>query len=362
MNIMKPLSLPTLASSPLENLSLTSAGEAGEYASLKQMLKQHGLLDKQPRYYLSRIVLLSVLLALGLFFFFTVRIWWLQLFNAVFLAFVWTQIGLLSHEAAHRQMFHHTWQHDLVSLLGGTLLIGMSYGWWLEKHNAHHSHPNQLDTDPDLAIPLLEFTGTIDLASMPAFRRLIVKYQAWLFLPALFTVAVNLQYDGFHFLLKKQTKYRVLEWVLMLAHAILYLSGVVLVLGWWPALLFVLLHQTLTGFYLGAIFAPNHKGMPVLEKESRMDFLHRQILTARNIHAHPVTDFWYGGLNYQIEHHLFPSMARNQLKKAQPLVKAFCTVHALPYHETSAWQSLAEILGHLSRIGAPLRRHQSTRG
>ena len=88
-----------------------------------------------------------------------------------------------------------------------------------------------------------------------------------------------------------------------------------------------------------------------------MDFLHRQVLTARNIHAHPVTDFWYGGLNYQIEHHLFPSMARNQFKKAQPLVKAFCTVHALPYHETSAWQSLTEILGHLHRIGAPLRHH-----
>lgn len=173
----------------------SSTGDAGGYATLKQQ----GFLEKQPRYYLSRIALLSVLLALGLFVFFTVHIWWLQLFNAVFLAFVWTQIGLLSHEAAHRQMFHYIWQYDLVSLLGGTFIIGISYGCWLEKHNAHHSHPNQVDTDPDLAIPFLEFTRTVDLASMHAFRRLIVKYQAWLFLPALFTVAVIYKTTGFVF-------------------------------------------------------------------------------------------------------------------------------------------------------------------
>ncbi len=362
MNNTKPLSLMAIPVAPLENLSsLTSpslAGDMGVYATLKQLLKQRGLLEKQPRYYVSRIALLSALLAVALVFFFTVHIWWLQLFNAVFLAFMWTQIGLLSHEAAHRQMFRHSWQHDLVSLIGGTLIIGMSYGWWLEKHNAHHSHPNQVDTDPDLQIPFLEFTGTVDLASMSAFRRLIVKYQAWLFFPALLTVAISLQYDGFNFLLKKKAKYRVLEWVLMIAHVILYLAGAFWLLGWWPGLLFIFLHQTLTGFYLGAIFAPNHKGMPVLEKKSKMDFLHRQILTARNIQAHPVTDFCYGGLNYQIEHHLFPSMARNQLKKAQPIVKAFCQAHSLPYHETTVFQSVAEILGHLHSIGAPLRdRH-----
>lgn len=358
--------LPTLAlpSSPLENFSLASTSLAEEpafYTTLKRLLRQRGLLDKQPHYYVKRIVLLGALLGVSLLFLFAVPLWWLQLLNAVFLAFVWTQIGLLSHEAGHRQMFHHAWQHDLVSLLGGTLVIGMSYGWWLQKHNAHHSHPNQIDTDPDIDIPLLEFTGTVDLASMNAFRRMIVKYQAWFFLPALLTVAISLQYDGFRFLLKHKAKYRLLEWGLMLAHVILPLICVIWLLGWWPALLFILVHQTLTGFYLGAIFAPNHKGMPILEKESHMDFLHRQVLTARNIRAHPVTDFCYGGLNYQIEHHLFPGMARNQLKAAQPIVKAFCAAHAIPYHETTAWQSLTEILGHLHNIGAPLRHHRGQR-
>lgn len=93
----------------------------------------------------------------------------------------------------------------------------------------------------------------------------------------------------------------------------------------------------------------------MLENENDMDFLHRQALTSRNIHAHPWTDFWYGGLNYQIEHHLFPGMARNQLKQAQQLIRPFCQAHAISYHETSVLQSFREIFHYLYQIGAPLR-------
>ena len=347
-----------LSSSRAEGLPLAKPSQAealGQYAELKRLLKQKGMLEKQPAYYTRRIILLCSMLGLGILFLFTVHIWWLQLFNAVYLAFVWAQVGLLSHEAGHRQMFHHAWLHDLVSLIGGNLLIGMSYGWWLEKHNTHHSHPNQLDMDPDLQIPFLDFNGTEDLEKMGKFRQTLVKYQAWIFLPALMSVAIGLQYDSFNFLLHKKAKYQAIEWILMIAHVMLYLVGVFSLLPFWPALLFVAVHQSLSGFYLGAIFAPNHKGMPVLEKESTMDFLHRQVLTSRNIYTHPVTDFVYGGLNYQIEHHLFPSMARNQLKAAQPIVKEFCREHAIPYHETTIVQSLTEILQHLHEVGAPLR-------
>ena len=335
-------------------LSLTE--EKGTYAELKRELKQNGLLDKQPRYYISRIALLCGLLIIGIAFMLTVHIWWLHLLNAAYLAFVWTQIGLLSHEAGHRQMFQRGWKHDLVSLIGGNLIIGMSYGWWLDKHNAHHSHPNQVDTDPDIEIPFLDFTGQEDLSRLNAFRRTLIKYQAWIFLPALMTVALGLQYNSFLFLSRNKAKYHMVEWILMIVHVVLYLVAAFWFLGWWPALLFIFLHQTLTGFYLGSIFAPNHKGMPVLDKESRMDFLHRQVVTSRNIYAHPITDFIYGGLNYQIEHHLFPGMARNQLKVAQPIIKDFCAAHSIPYHETTAWNSLTEILRYLHEIGAPLRR------
>ena len=84
------------------------------------------------------------------------------------------------------------------------------------------------------------------------------------------------------------------------------------------ALLFIVVHQALFGLYTGLVFAPNHKGMPILDSDSQLDFVRRQVLTSRDVNAHPLTDFWYGGLNYQIEHHLFPSMPRNKLKKLRP--------------------------------------------
>ena len=86
-----------------------------------------------------------------------------------------------------------------------------------------------------------------------------------------------------------------------------------------------------------------------------MDFLHRQVLTSRNVRAHPILDTWYGGLNYQIEHHLFPAMPRSSLAEAQRIIRAYCQQHAISYHETGMVRSYREILASLHAVGAPLR-------
>jgi hypothetical protein len=99
----------------------------------------------------------------------------------------------------------------------------------------------------------------------------------------------------------------------------------------------------------------------LLERDSKVDFLRRQVLTSRNVIAHPITDFWYGGLNYQIEHHLFPRLPRNKLREAQPIIRGFCRDHSIAYHETSVLQSYKEILQHLHEVGAPLREARKAR-
>ena len=121
------------------------------------------------------------------------------------------------------------------------------------------------------------------------------------------------------------------------------------------AVLFVIVHQAAFGLIVGSAFAPNHKGMLVVGEDEKMDFLTRQVLTSRNMRAHPITDFWFGGLNYQIEHHLFPNMPRKNLKEAQIVVKAFCKEHSIPYHETGVIQSQREILQSLHEESSPLR-------
>src|SRR5699024_958922 len=114
------------------------------------------------------------------------------------------------------------------------------------------------------------------------------------------------------------------EALLLLLHAGLFTWLAVGTLGWLNGLIFIAVQQALFGFYLASVFAPNHKGMPVLDNDVKIDFMRHQILTSRNVKPGPLVDVWYGGLNYQIEHHLFPTLARNKLKEARAVVREFC--------------------------------------
>src|SRR4030095_10394116 len=146
-----------------------------------------------------------------------------------------------------------------------------------------------------------------------------------------------------------------IQGLLLLAHTAAYLGAVVWVLSPLQALAFLVVQQGLFGLYLGCSFAPTHKGMPTLTEADELDFLRRQVLTSRNVRGSRVVDFVLGGLNYQIEHHLFPNMARPNLRRAQPLVREFCRQHDLAYTEASLVGSYAQALRHLHAAGAPLR-------
>jgi fatty acid desaturase len=147
---------------------------------------------------------------------------------------------------------------------------------------------------------------------------------------------------------------RAWEATLLGVHFVAYLGAVFLVLSPIKAVVFILVHQGLLGFYLGCSFAPNHKGMPILEASDKTDFLRRQVLTSRNVRGGLVTDFALGGLNYQIEHHLFPSMPRPNLRRAQALVATFCAERDVTYTQTSLLGSYGQVLGHLAAVGREL--------
>jgi hypothetical protein len=95
--------------------------------------------------------------------------------------------------------------------------------------------------------------------------------------------------------------------------------------------------------------------MPIIETATPTSFARRQVVTARNITGGRFTDFMLGGLNYQIEHHLFPSMPRPNLRRVQGLVRDFCAATDLCYSEESFVGSFRQIVHHLSDVGAASR-------
>ncbi|GAA2113335.1 acyl-CoA desaturase [Actinomadura alba] len=328
-------------------------GTGSDYAELSRQVKQAGLLDRRPTYYTIKIAVSLALFALGWSVFVLLgRSWW-QLLVAVFLAVMFTQIAFVGHDAGHKQIFGSNRANDLLGRVLGGLLVGLSYGWWVDKHNRHHAHPNREGHDPDIAGKAIAFTEE-HAAGRRGLGALLARSQAYLFFPMLLLEGLHLHVASVRALLggtRRSPKARPAEAILLLAHAGGYLAALFLVLSPVQAVCFLAVQQGLFGVYLGCSFAPNHKGMPVMGKDEKVDYLRRQVLTSRNVRGGPLTDFALGGLNYQIEHHLFPSMPRPSLRRAQGLVRAYCEQRGISYAETSLARSYTEVLRHLHAVG-----------
>jgi fatty acid desaturase len=320
------------------------------YAELSRQIRQAGLLRRRTRHYVWRIAITTTLLAAGWAVFVLVGNSWWQLGTAVFLAVMFTQAGFLGHDAGHQQISGSRRVNYVLGILHGNLGIGLSYGWWVTKHNRHHAHPNTEGKDPDISISTLAFT-TSQLPRGRSLARLGFRYQAYLFFPMLLAEAVSLHVASIRALAGRASRRRPAEAALLAAHLAGYLAVVFLVLSPVKAVVFIAVQQGLFGLYMGSSFAPNHKGMPILGPGDQSDFLRRQVLTSRNVSGGWLVDNALGGLNYQVEHHLFPSMPRPNLRRAQTLVAAFCHQQDLPYCQSSLARSYAEVLRHLNTVG-----------
>lgn len=326
-----------------------------DYAALSRQVRQAGLLDRRPGCYVWKVTLTAAALVLGWAAFAAIGDSWWQLGDAVFLAVVFAQFGFLGHDAGHSQVFRTRLANAVLGIACGNLGAGVSYEWWTGKHSRHHAHPNTEGADPDIAMGTLAFSAT-SARTARGIQRLVFRYQAYLVIPMLFLEAASLHASSIRTVTGPRCRHRAWETALLGAHFAVCLGAVFLVLPPVKAVTFILVQQGMLGFYLGCSFAPNHKGMPILTASDKTDFLRRQVLTARNVRGGWLTDFALGGLNYQIEHHLFPSMPRPSLRRAQPLVAAFCAERDVPYTETSLLASYAQALGHLAAVGSELAR------
>lgn len=341
-------------------MTTDSAARAGEemparsggsdYARLSRAVRQAGLMDRRPGESAWRIAITLVLLAAGWVAVVLVGDSWWQLAVAVFLAIMFTQVGFLGHEAGHRQICASRRLSYILGILLGNLGIGLSFGWWVAKHNRHHANPNTEGADPDIMMRSLAMTA--DQARLSrGVSRVVFRCQAFLFFPMLLGEAFSVHIASIRALSSRARQHRSAEAALLAMHFAGYLAVVFLVMSPLKAVVFIVIQQGLFGVYLGASFAPNHKGMPILRQEDKHDFLRRQVLTSRNIRGGWFTDLALGGLNYQIEHHLFPSMPRPSLRRSQPLIREFCQQHGVPYCQASLVGSYAQALRYLHAVG-----------
>jgi fatty acid desaturase len=345
------LSLESGRASAADGLPAAVDPSTASFHALALQVRAMGLLDRRPDYYRVKITLTIFAFFAGWALFVVVGNSWTTLAVAALVGMMFTQLGFLGHDAGHNQVFGARRRNRLLGLIVGNALIGLSFGWWVPKHNAHHAHPNELGRDPDIGEEVaLPGNGRGPLASWMA------RWQAPLFFPLMLLRSVGMHVLGIKRLLEGRDRASAVEASLIMLHAALYLTVVLWVLSPLKALAFIAVQQAVFSVYLGISFAPNHKGMPIIESATAAGFARRQVVTARNIKGSRFTTFMLGGLNYQIEHHLFESMPRPNLQRVQGLVRDFCVATDLGYREESFVESFRQIVHHLSDAGAAASR------
>ncbi len=329
---------------------LIGATRREEFAELSQTVREHGLFLRRRGYYATTIpASVVVLVALAVIAVVLGNSWW-NLTVAAGLAFVLAQIGFLGHDAGHRQIWARRSGNDIIGLILADLLNGFSFDWWQTKHTRHHAHTNFEGKDPDIAPGALVFTPT-QKEARGWFGRRFSRIQQFLLVPLLFLEALHLHVASMRALARRRDRAALIELGLLVIHGAVFFIGPFLILSPLRAVTFILVTQALFGFYLGASFLTNHVGMPTVTTDNDLGFLRRQVLTSRNLSGPSFVGFVFGGLDSQIEHHLFPTMPRANLRRARKVVRPFCAQHGIPYAEHSLWRAYRDVSHHLGTVG-----------
>ncbi|MET0734718.1 MAG: acyl-CoA desaturase [Microbacterium sp.] len=330
----------------------TAARVESDFTELAAVIRGSGLMRRRYGYYWTKLLAVPVVVAAAILAFIWIGDTWWQLFTAVGFAVLFTQIAFLGHDAAHRQIFVSGRWNDWTTLVLGNLFVGMSYGWWRHKHTRHHANPNKIDVDPDIDLPVISFTPQQVSERRSPIARWLVGHQGIFFFPILLLEGLSLHASSVRRMFQREPLER--RWAesgLLVLRLAGFVTLVFLVLSPGIAFVFLGVQLGLFGVYMGMAFAPNHKGMPLVPKDAKLDFLTRQVLMSRNVRGTRALDIAMGGLNYQVEHHLFPSMPRPHLRLAAPLVAEYCASRGVTYTATGLWDSYRIVVRYINRVG-----------
>ena len=341
------------------SLAATTAAPRASVASiftpLAQQVRDSSLLARRSGFYLGLLGVLTgatIALVVGSL---LLGPSWFQLLLAAALGVLLTQFAFVSHEASHQQVFQPGKANDRLGRLLANGVVGISHSWWVTKHNKHHANPNQLGRDPDIEFDTISFTEA-DAETKSGFMGALTRRQGWLFFPLLLLEGLNLHIVSLRTLIASpRSRARTWELATIIARLGVYLGLVFWLLPVGIAAAFVGVQLAVFGLYMGASFAPNHKGMAIIPESSKLDFLTKQVLTSRNVRGGWFMTQLLGGLNHQIEHHLFPNMPRPQLAKARVLVREHCEANDLPYTEMGLFRSYGAVISYLNQVGLAAR-------
>jgi fatty acid desaturase len=274
----------------------------------------------------------------------------IRLLALLTLAFSSVQAGFVAHEAGHMAITRQRWLQHTIGHFFNTFLTALCYSHFQKIHICHHAHTNERNEDIDMQSDIFSLYPEAKLFKYSWSSRFITRHQGWLIWPLITLHAFSLKIDSLKTLRENPRKTRIDQFVLLM-HLLLWFGLPVNMLGMTDALLNYLLMTWFIGPYLGTIFLVNHIGTCVIQPGETMPRFMRQLVTTRNLGDSITADFFFGGLNNHIEHHLFPAIPSVRLRQARTITRAFCRQHGLIYRESGWLKAAAEVTSWLGQIG-----------
>ena len=321
------------------------------FRNLRRELRRQGLFRKDPVGVLSLLALHSTLFVAGLTLFLIDERIAVKVAATVIWGYGLTGIASNTHSSSHYATSERRWLNRLLTYVGYPVVTGFSATYWWHKHIVlHHSHPNLVGHDVDIDwMPLFAIT-TEDRRGASRWRSMIFRCQVVL-VPL--SISLNMTYGQFHSLrflwqnMRSCNRRKFSHWLdtgCLLLHAVLWIGLPMMILPWPSVLAFYLLRNTVLGYTFFLLNAPSHYPVEAscLSSPETTDFVRRQTMTTLNYRVGPIGRALCSGVEYQIEHHLFPAICHTRLPGASRLVREYCKKHGYPYRELSWSEALVK--------------------
>jgi Fatty acid desaturase len=311
-----------------------------------------GLMRRRYGYYWAKLIgTVLILIAWVVGFIWIGDSWW-QLANAGILAVLMTQIAFLGHDSAHRQIFRSGRWNDWVSLIIANLLVGISYGWWQREHNRHHANPNKVGADPDIALTALALTPAQATKQRSQLMRWMVAHQGWYFFPILLLLGLSMHHEAIRRVISPAKIQPSLgrDQLPHPPHRRIRCSGLPRASagegGRVPRCAAGRL-RPVHGFIICA--QPHRHAAGVAQVEAGLptsagvdEPQHQRRIADLSLHGRAELPDRTPPLSLDGPPHL---------RKAQPLVAAYCAAQGVPYTRTTLWQSYRIVIGYLNTVG-----------
>eukprot|EP00270_Netrium_digitus_P021611 TRINITY_DN9341_c0_g1_i1.p1 TRINITY_DN9341_c0_g1~~TRINITY_DN9341_c0_g1_i1.p1 ORF type:complete len:452 (+),score=75.93 TRINITY_DN9341_c0_g1_i1:83-1438(+) len=332
-----------------------------DYRKLKKVLQSDGLFEITPNAYLRKFAVLAVLFAAVLWGVLFTSSTGVHMAAAVVLGCFWQQIAFIGHDAGHNSVTHNRDVDLRIGFLVGNALTGIGMAWWKRTHNVHHITCNSVEGDPDIQhLPLLAVSPKLFNSVFSTYHsrqlpfdwvgRFLVGWQHITFYPIMMVARVNLYAQSLVLALSP----------LDVPHRECELLSLAFFWAWFSALLSFLPspQERVVFFFISHAIAGvlhiqiccSHFPMPTFSGDVPENmWCPKQLEGTLNIECPPMLDWFFGGLQFQIEHHLFPRLPRHNLRRSTKLVKQFCLKHSLPYTSVSFWEAnvrMVKVLRH----------------